>query len=118
MFQKGLTKTDVNTHFSRLLVPFKQIKNGFLTDEEQARFHDRSQKFEINAIFVDPSLDEGRMNPRQWEMGKKDGKISYNFALITNWVKVVQKNELRQGMTVHLWAFRRDLQLGFALILV
>ncbi|XP_071917170.1 putative B3 domain-containing protein At5g35780 [Coffea arabica] len=113
VFQKVLTDTDVNTHFSRLLVPFKQIKSGFLTPEEQARFWDPNQKFGIDAIFVDPSLDEGRMNLRRWEMGKKDGKISYNFALISNWIKVVAKNELRQ-----LWAFRRDLQLGFALILV
>nr|XP_027101606.1 B3 domain-containing protein At3g25182-like [Coffea arabica] len=118
VFQKVLTDTDVNMHFSRLLVPFKQIKNGFLTAEEQARFWDPNRKFGIDAIFVDPSLDEGRMNLRRWEMGKKDGKISYNFALITNWTKVVVKNGLRQGMTVHLWAFRRDLQLGFALVLV
>ncbi|XP_027182141.1 B3 domain-containing protein At3g25182-like [Coffea eugenioides] len=118
VFQKVLTETDVNKHFSRLLVPFRQIKNGFLTAEEQARFWDPNQKFGIDAIFVDPSLDEGRMNLRRWEMGKKDGKISYNFALITNWIKVVEKNELRQGMTVHLWAFRGDLQLGFALVLV
>nr|XP_027101596.1 B3 domain-containing protein At5g38500-like [Coffea arabica] len=110
---KSTINTDVNTHFSRLLVPFKQIKSGFLTPEEQARFWDPNQKFGIDAIFVDPSLDEGRMNLRRWEMGKKDGKISYNFALISNWIKVVAKNELRQ-----LWAFRRDLQLGFALILV
>ena len=40
VFQKVLTQIDVNTHLSRLLVPFEQIMNGFLTDEEKACFHD------------------------------------------------------------------------------
>ncbi|KAL3504191.1 hypothetical protein ACH5RR_034032 [Cinchona calisaya] len=118
VFQKVLTKTDVNTNQHRLLIPLKQIKNGFLTDEEKASFQDSTQKFEVGAIFIDPSLDECRMNLRQWNMAKKNGKVSYNYSLVTHWAMVVRKNQLREGMTAHLWAFRKGSELGFALLLL
>lgn len=56
--------------------------------------------------------DDCIINLKEWGMHNDYNVISHNFTLITHWIDVVQWNQIRKGMAMHLWAFRKGSHLG------
>lgn len=112
--EKNLSWSDVNPAASRLLMPLKKLKNDFLTEEEKVIL---ARKGSIEALLIQPSLDECKIKLKKWDMGgKSKGNFTENYVLVTTWNKVVEDNNMAQDMKVQLWSFRRGDELCFALV--
>lgn len=77
---------------------------------------------EMEVFLIEPSCQkQTKMNLKIWVMQKGPkckAKASYMYSWGKHWNEVVSENGLEEGMTVQVWAFRVDGNLGFALVRV
>ncbi|PSS17747.1 B3 domain-containing protein [Actinidia chinensis var. chinensis] len=124
VIQKPLFATDVSKNHYRLSMPLNQIKNQFLSwNEKDALMNQNGVGVpEMEVFLIEPSCQkETKMNLKIWAMHKGPkckAKVSYMYSLGKHWNEVVSGNGLEEGMTVQVWAFRVEGNLGFALVRV
>ena len=121
VIQKPLFATDVSKKHYRLSMPLNQIKNEFLSrNEKDALMNQNGDGVpEMEVFLIEPSgQKETKMNLKIWVMPKGKAKASYMYSLGKHWNEVVSGNGLEEGMTVQVWAFRVEGNLGFALVRV
>ena len=124
VIQKPLFATDVSKKHYRLSMPLNQIKNEFLSrNEKDALMNQNGDGVpEMEVFLIEPSCQkETKMNLKIWVMLKDPkckAKASYMYSLGKHWNEVVSGNGLEEGMTVQVWAFRVEGNLGFALVRV
>lgn len=111
VIMKQLFPTDLNPHHDRLSIPFKQIKNEFLTEDEKIKLNQQ----EIIAVkLMEPCGNVSEMYLRQWNL-----RSTSFYALTTRWKKVLERNlEFKQNDIIQLWSFRVRGELQFAVIKV
>ncbi|KAI9087235.1 hypothetical protein K1719_030870 [Acacia pycnantha] len=126
VIQKRLTKTDVNRGHCRVTIPCSQVESfKFLDGEEMTNL--RLQRSIIVPLIhtlsrngVSPPLTKTSLELGQWDLhkNKKDlKKVSYQYALKTNWNTIVENDGLKKGDCVQIWAFRDvDNKLCMALV--
>jgi hypothetical protein len=103
VIQKALYVSDLRPNNNRLSMPFKQINEGFLREEERK---DLAKRKAMMVSFIEPSGKCEEMTLKQWDMPKKTGKTSSTYVLATHWNKVVQENGLGLKDVVQVWSFR------------
>ncbi|KAM7459575.1 hypothetical protein LguiA_036569 [Lonicera macranthoides] len=108
VIQKRLFKSDRTQQLNRFLIPHRQMRAQFLTDEEK----ENVKKNQLEVTLIDPRLKEWTLNVKEWNMN------SSVYVLITNWYKLVVENEkdLKEGTEVQLWSFRVGTRLCFVLV--
>lgn len=116
VIQKGLFYSDISDTHARLSIPVNQVvSTEFLTDDEKRGI----EGCKINVKLIEPSLQVSELRFTKWKMPKGGGKYSYNYALISGWKNVKNKNRLQEGDTVQVWSFRNpEEKLCLALVLV
>ncbi|KAK7266677.1 hypothetical protein RIF29_19327 [Crotalaria pallida] len=93
VFSKVLYTTDLTKQANRLLMPLRKIKNaGFLREGELQELKEKMQ-----VPLIQPSLEVTTLTLTLWDMSKENGTTNYYYALITNWKKVVDANQLKEG---------------------
>ncbi|KAK7266267.1 hypothetical protein RIF29_18909 [Crotalaria pallida] len=98
VFFKVLYPTDLTKQANRLLMPLRKIKNaGFLREGELQEL-----KAKMEVPLIQPSLELTKLTLTLWDMSKENGTANYYYALITNWKKVVDANQLKEGDLVQL----------------
>ncbi|KAG5575191.1 hypothetical protein H5410_055325 [Solanum commersonii] len=118
VIEKTLFKTDVKPEEGRFSIPQKQMSNSFLEPEEDAHLSTRNEgkMCEIKVMLIEPSRRISEINLRKWFMNKDNGKVSLSYVLVTYWNEVVTRNNLECDTKVQLWAFRKGVDLCFALV--
>lgn len=112
IFETALKPSDVNTTQSRLLMPFNNLlRNDFLTTAEAqaiSRVPVRKEDEEnngIGTILMTRKIKKWGLRFKIWEMEKKSGNGTLNYAFNWDWNEVVQFNELEAGDNIRLWTF-------------
>ncbi|KAG6397855.1 hypothetical protein SASPL_139305 [Salvia splendens] len=121
VIQKQLTSTDLSSGHNRLSIPFNNIENDFLTEEEKQYLlgqDEKKKKLFLEVEILQPSLEVETVRFCRWDMPKENGKTSSTYAIRGKWNAIVNNNDLILGMTVQLWCFRVDRELCFALVSV
>ncbi|KAK7245548.1 hypothetical protein RIF29_40395 [Crotalaria pallida] len=114
VFSKVLYTTDLTKQANRLLMSFRKIKNAaFLREGELQEI-----KAKMEVPLIQPSLELTNITLTLWDMAKSNGTTNYYYALITNWKKVVDANELKENDKVEVWSFRVQEELHLALVKV
>ncbi|VVA90139.1 unnamed protein product [Arabis nemorensis] len=120
IFERTLTKTDVDPGQSRLSMPFNLlIRNDFLTQVELRIIEKdikNDNKTGVGAILVDQMCKKYGVMLKRWEMKKETGRGSWNYSLICGWNDVVKANGLEEGDYINVWSFRWRGVLSFALV--
>ncbi|KAL8482431.1 hypothetical protein ACS0TY_027950 [Phlomoides rotata] len=121
VIEKSLTISDVKPNQNRLLMPIRQISDEFLNEEEKNRIGGKDgegRKIYMNVRIIEPSLQRGdSVRFGRWDMSKSNGKSpSSNYVINGNWMKIVNRNRLREEMVVQVWSFRIGEELCFALV--
>ncbi|KAK4708185.1 hypothetical protein R3W88_029110 [Solanum pinnatisectum] len=101
VIKKTLFKTDVKPEEGRFSIPQKQMSNSFLEPEEDEHLSTRNG---MKVMLIEPSHRISEINLRKWFMNKDNGKV------------IVRKNNLEFDTKVQLWAFRKSVDLCFALV--
>lgn len=116
VIQKGLFSSDISDTLARLSIPQNQVvSTEFLTDNELINI----ERCKIKVKLIEPSLQVSDLLFTRWKMPKGEGNCSYNYALISGWKNVKNKNRLQVGDTVQVWSFRTpEDKLCLALVLV
>ncbi|PSS17749.1 B3 domain-containing protein [Actinidia chinensis var. chinensis] len=95
VIQKPLFATDVSKNHYRLSMPLNQIKNQFLSrNENDALINQNGDGVPVMEVFlIEPSCQkETKMNPKIWPMQKgqkRNAKVSYMYSLGKHWNEVV-----------------------------
>ncbi|KAG6397856.1 hypothetical protein SASPL_139306 [Salvia splendens] len=121
VIQKKLYHTDLSSGHNRLSIPFNDIENDFLTEEEKQYLlgqDEKKKKLFFEVKIVQPSLEVDTVKLCRWDMPKKSGKTSSTYVIRGSWNAIVKSNKLRFNRTVQLWGFRVDRELCFALVKV
>ncbi|GLT75153.1 hypothetical protein SLA2020_469000 [Shorea laevis] len=123
LIQKSLTKTDVENGESRLSIPFGQVKtknpSNFLNLDEMMIVSSKSNGGVVVKTFIEPSVEVSEMVFKKWDMRKSTGNASPMFVLINKWNDVRERNQLKKGDVVQVWAFKDvEKKLGLALVKV
>ncbi|KAL3323970.1 hypothetical protein AABB24_038242 [Solanum stoloniferum] len=118
VIEKTLFKTDVKPEEGRLSIPQKQMSNSFLEPEEDEHLSTRNggTMCEMKVMLIEPSHRISEINLRKWFMNKDNGKVSLSYVLVAYWNEVVRRNNLEFDTKVQLWAFRKSVDLCFALV--
>ncbi|KAL6584012.1 hypothetical protein OROMI_003301 [Orobanche minor] len=106
IIEKRLFITDVSSTHCRLSVPHSQVENKFLKSHEKYQLKLGEG---IQSSLLQPSLKECEITFTSWNSNK-------TYVLLNNWNAVRHDNRLMAGMTIQLWAFRRNSKLCFALL--
>ncbi|GFY96904.1 hypothetical protein Acr_11g0012100 [Actinidia rufa] len=99
------------------------VSTLFCRNEKDALINQNGDGVPVMEVFlIEPSCQkETKMNPKIWPMQKgqkRNAKVSYMYSLGKHWNEVVSGNGFEEGMTVQVWAFQVDGNLGFALVRV
>ncbi|KAL3722032.1 hypothetical protein ACJRO7_034391 [Eucalyptus globulus] len=110
--EKTLTATDMSRGQSRLSIPKKQIREGFLSEEEIRILY---RKEGIKVSLIEPCLEVSHgLQLKKWNyMSKK-----FSYVLTERWNAVAhphERNELIKDVVIQLWSFRVDSSLCFCL---
>ncbi|KAG6405063.1 hypothetical protein SASPL_132645 [Salvia splendens] len=117
VIQKKLYHTDLSSGHNRLSIPFNDIENDFLTEEEKQYLLGQDEKKKKLVKTVPPSLEVETVKLCRWDMPKKSRKTS-TYVIRGSWNAIVKSNKLRFNRTAQLWGFRVDRELCFALMKV
>ncbi|KAL1210190.1 B3 domain-containing protein [Cardamine amara subsp. amara] len=102
--KRVLTKTDLTSSQTRLLIPWNGISDmDFLNEGELKIVDEHYNKLRdtgVDFTLVDSKGREWDLNIRRWDMTK-----SPNYALCTGWNKVVANNEFVVDQTLWIWSF-------------
>ena len=119
VIQKPLFKTDVSPGHNRLSIPLNQIRQSFLTPEENERLNsggNGKKCVDMEVMLIEPSLHRETISLRKWDMKEASGNSTSMYVLVTNWKAVGRRNGMREDETVQLWSFRIKSKLGFVLV--
>ncbi|XP_021624433.1 putative B3 domain-containing protein At2g27410 [Manihot esculenta] len=108
VIMKQMFPTDLNPHHDRLSIPFRQIRNEFLTEDEKTKLIEQKS---ITVKLMEPCGSESELYLRQWNL-----KNTSCYALTTRWKQVIK--EFKQNDIIQLWSFRVQGELQLALIKV
>ncbi|KAL6559503.1 hypothetical protein OROGR_004620 [Orobanche gracilis] len=106
VIEKDLFSTDVSPSHARLSVPYRQVKNTFLSSYEEAEL---ASERGIPVAVVQPCLEECSMTFKSW-------KKNSMYVLINGWNNVCRENRLTARTLIRLWSFRRNSELCFVLV--
>ncbi|KAK3412079.1 hypothetical protein EUGRSUZ_I00861 [Eucalyptus grandis] len=109
--EKTLTATDMSRGQSRLSIPNKQIRQGFLSEEE-IRMLDRKEGIKVS--LIEPCLEVSQLQLKRWNYQSK----IFSYVLTERWNGVAhpyERNELMKDVVIQLWSFRVDGSLWFCL---
>ncbi|KAM0001046.1 putative DNA-binding pseudobarrel domain superfamily [Helianthus debilis subsp. tardiflorus] len=117
VIQKILYESDMKKDQSRLNMPILQLKiqtHKFLTDEEIRMIDESKDGIEVRVVDSKLRMYERPLWLKKWHLKHTD-----NYVLKTNWNKFVGDNDvLKKDTMIQVWAFRKDRQLCFAIVLV
>ncbi|PIN23055.1 hypothetical protein CDL12_04236 [Handroanthus impetiginosus] len=119
VIQKGLFETDLSEGHNRISIPVSKISENFLSEEEKEFLcrRDESKKMNFKEVkIIEPSLEWEKARLSRWDMAKGKGKTSSTYVIKGTWRYIVDRNRLRVGDVVQLWAFRIEDELCFALV--
>ncbi|KAK1402010.1 hypothetical protein POM88_001615 [Heracleum sosnowskyi] len=114
IIQKYLFSADTEGGQNRFSIPMKQIRENFLTDEEESIL---DQRFKDNHVvplmvpLIEPNLEKAQINFRKWA-------VNSSYVLSSPWNQIIDRNELMAKMEMQLWSFRVDGALNFAMVKV
>ncbi|XP_061367994.1 B3 domain-containing protein At3g25182-like [Gastrolobium bilobum] len=114
LMTKTLFHTDVSPSHNRLSMPINEIRCDFLTEAENGMLEEREGAngglVGVEVTVLDPCLREYPLILKKWKMTS-----SSIYTLIKNWNIIVPENNLEKGHQLHIWSFRVDAKLYFAL---
>ncbi|KAK1364834.1 hypothetical protein POM88_040395 [Heracleum sosnowskyi] len=114
IIQKNLFSADTEGGQNRFSIPMRQIRENFLTVEEESIL---DQRFKDNHVvplmvpLIEPNLKKAQINFRKWA-------VNSSYVLSSPWNEIRDRNELRAKMEMQLWSFRVDGALNFAMVKV
>lgn len=126
VIEKELSKTDMEKHQNRLLIPRAQANVEFLTEEEKATLNEKhgnhyigmevpmiywKTKELMEAPLMEPRLDSSTIWLKNWKSGNKNALV-----LASPWTKIASENGLEIGNIIQLWSFRVKQELHMALV--
>lgn len=126
VIEKELSKTDMEKHQNRLLIPRAQANVEFLTEEEKATLNEKhgyhyigmevpmiywKTKELMEAPLMEPRLDSSTIWLKNWKSGNKNALV-----LASPWTKIATENGLEIGNIIQLWSFRVKQELHMALV--
>ncbi|KAF3441235.1 hypothetical protein FNV43_RR15148 [Rhamnella rubrinervis] len=115
VIEKTLFKSDLDRGLNRFSIPCIQIKNEFLEEEEKTNLctkqNDGKHNQGMQVSVIEPCLDVTTLCLKKWDFNSTS-----SYVLIKNWINVADKNQLMRNMKVHLWSFRVNTALCFALV--
>ncbi|XP_017218046.1 uncharacterized protein LOC108195580 [Daucus carota subsp. sativus] len=114
MIQKYLFSTDMDDNQNRFSIPMKQIREDFLTDEEENILDQRIKNNHVMPMVVpliEPNLEKTQINFRKWA-------VNSSYVLSSPWNDIRDRNALKVNMEMQLWSFRVDGALNLALVKV
>ncbi|KFK42929.1 hypothetical protein AALP_AA1G056500 [Arabis alpina] len=115
IFERGLTKTDVEPGQSRLSMPFNLlIRNDYLTPVELSILEadiNNGKKTGVGAILVDQMSEKYGVMLKRWEQ-----KNGWKYTLTCGWNDVVEANGFEEEDYISIWSFRWRGVLSFALV--
>ncbi|PIN07196.1 hypothetical protein CDL12_20251 [Handroanthus impetiginosus] len=117
--RKGLFETDLSEGHNRISIPVSKISENFLSEEEKEFLcrRDESKKMNFKEVkIIEPSLEWEKARLSRWDMAKGKGKTCSTYVIKGTWRYIVDRNRLRVGDVVQLWAFRIEDELCFALV--
>ncbi|KAL7608669.1 hypothetical protein Lser_V15G12448 [Lactuca serriola] len=94
VFEKLLTRSDVNKGQGRLLMPLKQVKRRDI-------FFQMEKLREVVRVYVPSREEHYEVCLTQWNMNG-----NHNFVLKSGWNQVVNENGLDDTKVVQLWSFQ------------
>ncbi|KAL3722082.1 hypothetical protein ACJRO7_034439 [Eucalyptus globulus] len=110
--EKTLTATDMSRGQSRLSIPNKQIRQGFLSEEE-IQMLDRKEGIKVS--LIEPCLEVSHgLQLKRWNYQSKN----FSYVLTERWNGIAHpyaRNELMKDVVIQLWSFRVDNSLWFCL---
>ncbi|KAL3722054.1 hypothetical protein ACJRO7_034411 [Eucalyptus globulus] len=110
--EKTLTATDMSRGQSRLSIPNKQMRQGFLSEEE-IRILNRKEGIKVS--LIEPCLEVSHgLRLKKWNYTSKN----FSYMLTERWNAVAHpctRNELMKDVVIQLWSFRVDGSLWFCL---
>jgi hypothetical protein len=103
--QKQLCLLDVRPQNSRFLIPQREIKQQFLTEEEKTTLNNGGM---IPITLMNSEFSENNVTLKKWEVHDMlDGGVTSSYLLIRNgWNQVVLQNGLQPSNIVRLWSCR------------
>nr|XP_023918430.1 B3 domain-containing protein At2g31720-like [Quercus suber] len=125
VIEKELSKTDMEKHQNRLLIPRAQVNVEFLTKEEKASLNEKDGNHyvgkkvpmiywrtkELAAPLMEPRLDSSIIRLKNWKLGNKNALV-----LASPWTRIASENGLEIGNIIQLWSFRVKQELHMALV--
>ncbi|KAI9071407.1 hypothetical protein K1719_046632 [Acacia pycnantha] len=100
IYKNTLSSSDVMEIYSRLAMPLKKMEHvEFLKDNEKALLEQKG------AIQV-PLIFEGNNSPSEITLNFKHWNSAKQYVLNHGWNEIVEKDKLKKGQTIHVWAFR------------
>lgn len=125
VIEKELSKTDMEKHQNRLLIPRAQVNVEFLTEEEKASLNEKIGNHyvgmkvpmiywktkELEAPLMEPRLDSSTIWLKNWKLGNKNALV-----LASPWTRIASENGLEIGNIIQLWSFRVKQELHMALV--
>ncbi|EOA36683.1 hypothetical protein CARUB_v10012044mg [Capsella rubella] len=116
IINRGLTATDVASHFCRLCIPFHQIHDlQFLRPSEERiieRRHGKKLcKGGVDSVLVGSDLKEFELNLVRWNVGDNPP-----YYLKGGWNRVVKEYQLKKHDEIRLWSFHVGEELYFAMV--
>ncbi|KAI3497950.1 hypothetical protein L1887_33590 [Cichorium endivia] len=112
VIKKELYASDLLKHHNRLSLPVNQLETlEFLTEEERKHL-EKDKEFEVPLLGPTLKFHDKPMMLKKWHLTS-----SCSYVLKTNWYVFVEDNMdvLKEHTNIHVWSFRRDKQLCFAL---
>ncbi|KAL4637989.1 hypothetical protein ACB092_03G118500 [Castanea dentata] len=126
VIEKELSKTDMEKHQNRLLIPRAQANVEFLTEEEKETLNEKrgnhylgmevpmiywKTKELMEAPLMEPRLDSSTIWLKNWKSGNKNALV-----LASAWTRIASENGLEIGNIIQLWSFRVKQELHMALV--
>ncbi|KAK1370636.1 hypothetical protein POM88_036728 [Heracleum sosnowskyi] len=115
IIQKNLFSADTEGGQNRFSIPMKQIRENFLTDEEESildqRFKDNHVVPLMVPVLIEPNLEKAQINFRKWA-------VNSSYVLSSPWNEIRDRNDLMAKMEMQLWSFRVDGALNFSMVKV
>ncbi|PIN00314.1 hypothetical protein CDL12_27186 [Handroanthus impetiginosus] len=99
LYRKKLQESDIRKDQNRLFLTKSEELMKFLTDEERNSVYNTKEGLELCA--VDPEANSYSLNLAQW------GSL-HMLVLKSQWIKLVQKNNVETGFWAEMWGYRCD----------
>ncbi|KAI3763959.1 hypothetical protein L2E82_13957 [Cichorium intybus] len=112
VIKKELYASDLLKHQNRLSLPINQLETREFLTEEERKHLEKDKELEVPLLGPTLQFHDKSMMLKKWHLTS-----SCSYVLKTNWNDFVKVNKdvLKEHTNIHVWSFRRDKQLCFAL---